>query len=144
MCPTLIGTVDRYAVSALTSIYVNIQASYSAAGSYTSLLASGSLSVSVDTLNAEVNSGSKYGSKDKVIRLGTDVLPVPVKMYTEPITRALEDLYWSKRIAADSSLTSTLALKRMLVVQALDYYFNEYGLLLKGMCIMYIQRRRNM
>ena len=62
-------------------------------------------------------------------------------MFTEPITRALEDLYWSKRIAADSSLSSTLAMKRMLVKEALEDYANDIGSLLTGMLHACTNRR---
>lgn len=57
-------------------------------------MASGSISISIGTLNQRVSSSSTFGSKMTQFTIGTREFPRPIHMEMKPIFEALDKKYW--------------------------------------------------
>ena len=116
------------------AIHITSSSQVSAGGSvgYSSFLASGKVSVDVDTLNERVTASSKFGSELNTFTIGTMEIPLPIKMQLRPIYDALEQKYWTNIPAGATYESLSLKTKMTNLQMAFVEYPEKAGSLLQG------------
>ena len=116
----------------ITSLSSPSQVSAGGSVGYSGVLASGSVSVNVDTLNERVTTNSMFGSELNTLTIGTMEIPLPIKMRLRPIYEALDEEYWTN-LPAGATYESLSIKKKMANLQmAFVEYPDKAGSLLQG------------
>ena len=111
---------------------MNLQVSAGVSVGYSGVLASGAVSVNVDTLNERVTTNSMFGSELNTLNIGTSEIPLPIKIQLKPIYEALDEEYWTK-LPAGATYESLSIKKKMANLQmAFVEYPEMAGSLLQG------------
>lgn len=94
----------------------------------------------LDTIRSQIklNPNSRFGSYESDLELGSEDDPIPVKLYLEPITRALDERFWRARFgdstgnATAAQLYNALSFRKLFVEWQLADYSKSVGSTLSG------------
>jgi hypothetical protein len=100
--------------------------------SYDGLVASGSVHVSIDTLNQEISTNSEFGSKQTTFTIGSHDIPLPIRMKMKEIYTALDSKNWEGLPTGVTYESLGIATKREHLMRAFIEYRDSRGTVYKG------------
>jgi len=95
-------------------------------------VASGSVSIDINVLNEQVSQSTEFGSKQTTFNIGTEDIPLPIKMKMKPIYRALEQVYWGNLPGGATYSSLRIATKKTHLEKAFSDYKSSRGSLSSG------------